>query len=61
MVLIPFREVPSRFFSQAQSLLGKIEGCEILVEVFVDTNNKVVFDCDHNTAQLKRVINYLLS
>ena len=59
VVLIPFREVPDRFTSQEKSMKGQVPGCQLLLEMFVDTNNKVFFNCDHNNAQLARIVDYL--
>ena len=60
MVLIPYKEVPARFFSQAGSLTRTLPGCRLLLEMFVDTNNRVFFDCEHNTAQLRKIIDFIL-
>ena len=58
VVLIPFREVPDRFTSQERSMMGQVPGCQLLLEMFVDTNNTVFFHCDHNNTQLKRIVEY---
>ena len=58
VVLIPFREVPDRFTSQERSMMGQVPGCQLLLEMFVDTNNKVFFNCDHNNNQLARIVEY---
>ena len=58
VVLIPFREVPDRFTSQERSMMGQVPGCKLLLEMFVDTNNKVFFNCDHNNTQLQRIVEY---
>ena len=55
VVLIPFREVPDRFTSQERSMMGQVPGCQLLLEMFEDTNNKVFFHCDHNNNQLQRI------
>ena len=58
VVLIPYREVPDRFTSQERSMMGQVPGCKLLLEMFVDTNNKVFFNCDHNNNQLQRIVEY---
>ena len=58
VVLIPFREVPERFTSQERSMMGQVSGCKLLLEMFVDTNNTVFFNCDHNNNQLQRIVDY---
>ena len=58
VVLIPYREVPDRFTSQERSMMGQVSGCKLLLEMFVDTNNTVFFNCDHNNNQLQRIVDY---
>jgi len=58
--LVPFRNVPPRFFSQTEEVASSsIPGCDLLVELFVDTSGTLLFDCAHNTEELKRVILFL--
>ena len=54
VILIPAREVPRSFIPRKLS-----SSCELMVEIFVDTNLSVYFDCRHNTAQLYKIINYM--
>ena len=57
VILIPTREVPQRFFPM--TLPSRIPGCDLMLEMFVDINLRVFFDCDHNNSQLKRIVKYI--
>ena len=53
------RNVLNRFFSQTEAASSSIPGCDLLVELFVDTSASLLFDCAHNTKEINRVISFL--
>ena len=59
VILIPMREVPQTFFSQVPPSI--IPRCDLVLEMFVNTNLTVFFDCDHNSSQLNRIVKYIFS
>ena len=58
MILMPVMEVPSNHFSQLRSLDGKMARFRLVLEMYVDTNNRALFNCDHNSKQLKKIVEY---
>ena len=60
MILIPVAKVPGRHISQLRSLAGKLSSYALVLEMFVDTNNKVFYDCDHNNDQLEKIVDFFL-
>ena len=59
VVLIPILHVPADHIPQTLSV--KTPSCELMVEMFIDVDSSYFFDCPHNTAQLRKIINYMFS
>ena len=59
VVLIPILHVPADH--NPQTLSVKTPSCELMVEMFIDVDSSCFFDCPHNTAQLRKIINYMFS
>ena len=57
VILIPVREVPLRFFPRTNQ--GRIPRCDLVLEMLVDTNLRIFFDCHHNTLQLNKIVDYI--
>ena len=53
------RNIIFRFFSQTEAVASSIPGCDLLIELFVDTSGRLLFDCAHNTKEFNRVISFL--
>ena len=57
VILIPTREVPRRF--SPTTITSRSLRCNLALELFVDTNLRVFFNCDHNKSQLNRIVDFI--